>query len=190
MRELTDREKRTLIIASVAIAIYLGLFYGVRGWKELEATRLDYLRLVAEAERANRTVRAAENRLLVLENLKETLRIDPGALSRNTVVADASAAMQQAAQAANIDLGPVREGPGSPASGELATMQVEAVGQVAAVLAFVHRLEALGFPSIIESLQVTPESNRPGSVKLNVRIVILDFDHWKTREEDAGARTL
>ncbi len=190
MRPLTDREKRTIRIAAAAIVIYLGLFYGVRGWKSLESARLEYRELVTEARNVNQDLRDHENRILLLEKLKGTLRIDPSAYSRNTVVAETSAAIQKAAQAGNIALGPIREGPGNPASGERATMQLEATGPVDPVLTLIHQIEALGFPLIIDSVRITPEANQPGSVKVNLQIVILDFDRWISLEEERNASTL
>ena len=40
MATLTDREKRTVRIAAIAVAVYLLLFFGLRIWKSLEAARL------------------------------------------------------------------------------------------------------------------------------------------------------
>ena len=68
--------------------------------------------------------------------------------------------------------------PGRSSARELTSIQLEGSGQVPAVLAFVHRLESLGFPLVIETIQLNPES-KLGMVKINLTIVILDFDQWK-----------
>jgi hypothetical protein len=61
-------------------------------------------------------------------------------------------------------------------------MQLEGVGPVPAVMALLHRLELLGFPLILDSLQLTPEPTKPGNLKMNVTIVILDYEHWQKPE--------
>jgi len=48
------------------------------------------------------------------------------------------------------------------------------------VMSLLHRLETLGYPLILDSVQMTPEVTKPGMVKLNLTIVILDFDQWKS----------
>ena len=60
-------------------------------------------------------------------------------------------------------------------------MQLEGAGPVPAVTAFLHRLDTLGFPLIVDSVQLSPEP-RPGMLKLNLTIIILDFDQWKKEE--------
>ena len=108
MPSLTERDKRTLRLAAMAIAIYLVLFFGWRGWARLEAKRHEYQRLVKEALRLKQELRPYENKVLLLEKLKETFRFDPPKLSKASVVAEASAAFR-AAQAGGIELGPIRE---------------------------------------------------------------------------------
>jgi hypothetical protein len=57
-------------------------------------------------------------------------------------------------------------------------MQLEGSGPVPAVIAFLSRLESVGFPLVIDSVQLTPDM-RPGQMKLSLTLVILDFDQWK-----------
>jgi hypothetical protein len=181
---ISDREKRTIRIALIVVVAYLGLFYGFRGWNVIDAERRQYREQLAEAEQLNHELRTHENNLIRLERLKQTLGVNPARLSRDTVVAEANAAIQAAAREGGIELGPMREGPGSQASGELATMDLEGTGQVSAILTLLQRVETLGFPLIVESAQFTPDSSRPGSVKVNLRIAILDFERWANQEDD------
>ena len=58
----------------------------------------------------------------------EDFKMDPRKLSRPVVVAQASAAIQKAAQGLGVMIGPVRELSGRPANRELASLQLEAVG--------------------------------------------------------------
>ncbi len=182
MPSLTERDKRTLRMAAIAIAIYLVLFFGWRGWSRLEAKRHEYQRLVKEAQKVKQELQPYENKVLLLEKLKETFRFDPPKLSKATLVADASAAIQRAAQAGGIELGPIRESSARTAARELASMQIEGVGPVPATVSWLHRLETLGYPLILDSVQITPAAGKPGMVKMVLTVVILDFEQWKNEE--------
>jgi hypothetical protein len=107
----------------------------------------------------------------------ESLRLDPAKLSRTSVVAEASSAIQKAAMSGGVQVGPVRESPARPSSKELASVQLEGTGPVSAVMGLLNRLESVGFPLIIDSVQLTPDM-RPGQLKVNLTILILDFDQW------------
>lgn len=181
MPNINERDKRTIRIAGIGIAVYLVLFFGISGWKRLEAKRAEYCALVASAERIRREVQPYENRALLAQKLKETFKMDPQKLSRLTVVADASAAIQKAAQSGKVQLGPIRETPGRSSAKELASIQLEGVGPVPAIMGFLHGLGSLGYPLVVEAVQLTPE-NKPGSLKMNLTIVILDFEQWKKDE--------
>jgi hypothetical protein len=122
-----------------------------------------------------------------LEKLKENFHIDPAKLSKATLVAEASAAIQKAATSGGIQLGPVRESPARASAKELASMQLEGMGPPPAILGLLHRLTTLGYPFVIDTVQVNPETTRPGMLKVNLTIVILDFDQWKKEEEVRNA---
>src|SRR5438477_5445512 len=176
---LNDRENRTVRIAVVAVAIYLVLFFGLRVWRRLEATRSGYQQLVTDALRVRREIQAYEDRISLALKLKENFRMDPGKLSKISLVAEASAAIQQAARNGGVQIGPVRESPARTSATELTSVQLEGVGPVPAVMTLLHRLETVGFPLIVDSVQINPEPSRPGMLKLSLTIVILDFDQWK-----------
>ena len=181
MRTLTGHEKRTIRFAVVGISIYLVPFGGLRCWKYLENKRSDYQRLVQEATGLRQEVRPYEDKVLLVKKLMESLRIDPAKLSRASVVGAASDAIQKAAATGGLKLGPIRESPARASTKELASMQLEGSGPVPAVTTFLHRLENLGYPMIVDSVQLSPEP-RPGMLKLNLTIIILDFDQWKKEE--------
>jgi hypothetical protein len=182
MRTLTAHEKRTIRYAAVGIAIYLVLFGGLRCWKYLEKKRADYQHLVKEASGLKQEVQRYETKALVVKKLMESLRIDPAKLSRASVVGSASSAIQKAASTGGLKLGPIRESPARASTKELASMQLEGAGPVPAVTTFLHRLDTLGYPLIVDSVQLGPEPTRPGMLKLNVTIIILDFEQWKKEE--------
>jgi len=181
MPTLSARDQRTLRRAAIGIAIYLVLFFGWRGWRQLEARRAQHQDLTLTAQRLQREIAAQENRVLLFEKLKAGLRIDPASLSRPTLAGEASAAIQKTATSAGVKLGPIRESPARAAARELASMQIEGAGTIPAVMGLFHRLETLGFPLIIDSVQITPD-NRPGQIKVSLTIVILDYDQWRKEE--------
>jgi hypothetical protein len=179
LRALTDREKRTIRIAGIGMAIYLTLFGGVQVWSFLSKQRSDYLKLVGEARAFKQELQVYELKTQTLKKLMESFHLDPAKLNKVSVVAEASAAIQRAAMTGGVGLGPIRESPARPSSRELASVQLEAMGQVPMLMAFVHRLESLGYPLVLDAVQVTADSKQPGMVKLSLTIVILDFDQWK-----------
>ena len=183
MPALTQREKRTVRFAAVAIAIYLVLFFGMQGWKRLEASRAEYQKLVQDAQKLRQEVQPYENKALLAEKLKGNFHIDLSTLAKTSLVAQASAAIQQAAQAGGVQLGPIRESAARTSSKELVSMQLEGFGPVPAVTALLHRLEVLGYPLILDSVQVSSDPTKPNMVKLSLTIVILDFDQWKNEEK-------
>ncbi len=182
MQKLSERDQRIVRRAAAAIAIYLVLFYGVRGWQRLETRRSEYQQLLHQAENLKLEVLRYETRALQVKKLMEEMRLDPAKLSKSTVVAQASAAIQKAAMTGRVMLGPIRESPGRPSARELASMQLEANGPPPALMAFLHRLGTLGYPLIIDSIQISAEPTRPGMVKLSLTVVVLDFEQWKKEE--------
>jgi len=181
MPGLTQRDKRTLRLASIGIAIYLALFFGWRGWKQLEAKRAEYQQLLAEAQRLKRELQPYENKVLLAQKLKDAFHLDPQKLSKASIVAEASAAIQKAATSGGIQVGPIRESSARASAKELTSMQLEGTGPVPAVMGLLHRLESLGYPLIVESVQINPDT-KPGMLKLHLTIVILNFDQWKNEE--------
>jgi hypothetical protein len=133
------------------------------------------------AQRLKRDLQPYENRILLAQKLKENFRMEPEKLSRASVVAEASAAIQKAAGSIKVQLGQVRESAARPSAKELVSMQLEGSGPVPAVMTFLHRLETLGYPVVIDSLQISGDA-RPGMIKLSLTIVILDFEQWKKEE--------
>jgi hypothetical protein len=182
MRALTAQEKRTIRIAGAVLGVSLALLCGQKAWKLLHAKRTVYLSLVKEAQNLRDEIRPYESKVAVISKLMESSHMDPAKLSRATLVADASAAIQKAAASGGVQLGPIRESPAHATGKELASMQLEGIGQVTAIVSFVsflHRLETVGFPLIVETLQMNPEASKPGMVKLSLTISILDFEQWK-----------
>lgn len=198
---MTDRDKKTIRIATIGIAIYLVAFFGFKMWRKGATGRDDYQQLVKRAQQLQEQVRAQENKVLLFEKLTNLYQLDPRKIKKETLVADASAAIQSAAQQGGIQLGPLREAPARSSGRELTTIQVEGTGQSSAALAYLHRLRTLGYPLIIDSVQIGPPQaqggrggpgggppgmmpgmmppGRPGMVKINLSITILNYDQFK-----------
>ncbi len=183
MRPLTDREKMLVRFAAAGIVIYLALFYGVR-W--LGQKRADYRQLMGEAQTLRQQVKPYRDRVLVVQKMMDDFQFDPAKLKRETVVSDASAAIQKAAKSGGLQLGPVRESP-THAGKSLAAIQMETSGPVPAALTFLASLSRIGFPVVVDSLQFTADNSRPGQVKINLTILVLDFEQQKSEPSKSAA---
>jgi hypothetical protein len=182
MRALTPHEQRTIRIGGVVVAALLLLLGGLQVCKYLAHRRTEYRQLLQQADDLKQQIHIYEERTVLLKKLMEDFQLDPGKLSRATLMADASAAIQRAATSSGLQPGPVRESPSRPSNKELASLQMEASGPVPSAMSLLGRLQTVGFPLLIDSVQITPEPTRPGQIKLHLTILILDFDQWKTEE--------
>jgi hypothetical protein len=180
---LTTKEKRTIRIAAVCICVYLALFYGPRAWRYVTARREACNKLMQQARDLRDIIQPYKEKIATATNLMDRFRMDPAKLKRSSVVAEASAAIQQAAMAEKVAVGPIRETPGRPSAKEAGTIQFEGNGPIAAVLALLHNLDHIGFPIIIDSVQFTSDPRMPNGLKISLTIVVLDFDAWKPKEE-------
>lgn len=173
LRALSQREKRTLRIGASALCLYLLGFYGLEGWRVLEARRAEYDRLSAEAGTLELEMLREMVKAQRLEKLRRTFRLDPATLSENTVVGEASAAIQKAAQSLGLQLGPSKEAPGRISGKDLAVLQIEGSGPTPAAARFVHSLGMLGYPLVVDSLLWKTTGMQPGQVRLSLGVVVL-----------------
>lgn len=185
MRPLTPQEKRTIRLGAIVLAIGVVFSVGLRAWRFLEGKRAEHQKLVVEAQRLKRELRPYENQVLLTEKLKEQFRLDPKKLSRASLVAEVSSAIQKAAGNVQVQFGHVRESAGRSTGKELASMQLEGLGPVPAVMSLLHRLDTIGYPVVVDSLQISGDATKPGMVKVSLTIVILDFDQWKAEPPNA-----
>jgi len=179
MHPLTDRDKRTVRLAGIGIAIYLALFGGLQVWKYFEKKRTEYQQLLLEAKNLRRQILPYQDKVLVVKKLMDDFHLDPAKLKKETVVSDASAAIQKAAKTAGFGLGPIRESPGHDSGKVLATVQLEGSGPVPAALTFLASLNSIGFPLVVDSVQLISNNTNPGRVKMTLTILILDFNQQK-----------
>lgn len=184
MTTLSPRDQRTLRLAAVGIGIYLCIFFGAKGIARLENQRSEYFRLLDRAQNLKREFAPYETKTLILEKLKKQFRLNPSAIKESTLIADASAAIQQAANSNGIQLGPLRESPPRLGSRELSSIQLEGVGKVPAIIALLHQLVTLGYPVMLDTVQLAPApAGGPGMLKLNLTLLILD---WKQIVKEEG----
>lgn len=176
---MTDRDKKTLRIGAIIAVAYLVCFFGYKALKSGGASGQSYEDLARRAAKLEQEIRAQETQVLLFEKLAEQSRLDPRKLKSETLVADTSAAILKAAQQGGIQLGPVRETPGRDKARELSTIQIEGTGAPAATLTLLHNLRSLGYPILIDSVQFSPAQNKPGQVKINLTLIILNFEQWK-----------
>jgi hypothetical protein len=186
-RKMTSREQRVVRYASVGIAIYLALFGGFKLWKFFHARRAEYRGLVAQAEDLRRQMLPYREKAVLVKKMMDDFHLDPATLKRETVVSDASAAIQKAAKLGGLQLGSIRETPAHGAGLALASVQLESSGQVPATLNFLAGLNTIGFPVLVDSVQFTADPMRPGQVKLNLTLLILDFSQQKDSQEAGHA---
>jgi hypothetical protein len=82
-----------------------------------------------------------------------------------------------------VGVGPIRETAARPSAKEAGSIQFEGNGQIASVMSFLYELDRIGFPVIIDTLQLTADPRMPNGIKVSMTIVVLDFDAWKPKEE-------
>jgi len=187
MRPLNDRERRTLRLGGAGIAIYLVVFFGLKAWTFASRQRAEYRRLQTEAASWNDKLTVYEEKARMARELMERFRFDPAQLARTSLVAQASAAIQQAAMQGGVQLGPVRETPSRGTGRELTGIQLEGMGPPPSILRFLESMGTLGFPLVTESVQITPPPMGAGPVKFSLTLSIPDYDQWKAAERKPDA---
>ncbi|MEO6035844.1 MAG: hypothetical protein ABIQ35_11360 [Verrucomicrobiota bacterium] len=61
-------------------------------------------------------------------------------------------------------------------------MQLEGSGSVPAIMGFLHSVTTLGYPIVLDAVQISSDPTKPGAIKVSLTIVILDFEQWKKVE--------
>jgi hypothetical protein len=186
-RDLTPKEKRTILIAAIGVGIYLLLFYGPGARSFFTKRREAYDKLVQQARDLRDVIKPYEEKASTAESLMERLRMDPAKLNRSSVMAEASAAIQDAAAAEGVGVGPIRETAGRSSTGEAGTIQFEGTGPIVSVMHLLRALERAGVPIIVDSIRFGAAQGMPNGIKVSLNIVVLDFDHWKAKEEASHA---
>jgi hypothetical protein len=182
MRSLSASEKKTMRIGIAVLGAYMLFFCGQQIWKLVGHQHSEYKALLAEADKLRAELKPYKGKVEDVRTLMEKFKMDPNHLSATSVVAEASAAILKTATGSGIQLGPIRETAARQSAKEISSIQLDCTGQVAALLGFLHRFESIGYPIIIDSVQLTSDPSKPGNLKMHMGLVILDFDQWKAEE--------
>ncbi len=183
MMKLTDRDRRTLRIASVLTIAYLVVFYGSAGWQGLRSMEDRYEQKKIEVEQLTVRLLKEKKKQKEVRELRTTLGIDLTQLDDETLVGEARVAIQAIAKTHGIGLGPSKESPARSGATELAVIHLEGQGTVLGVSKFVHGLPILGFPIAIERLALRPDPKKPGQMSFTLSVVILSINAWKSGEK-------
>src|SRR5215469_4922874 len=143
MRKLNQREQRTIRYGGIGIGIYLLLFIAFHIWKTLEQKRSDYKDLVQQARSLKSEIENYQTRALVAQKLMDEYHVNPARLSEESVVAQASAAIQTEASADGVAVGTIRESLSQSSNLELASIHIEGSGKVPGMLKLLDRLQRL-----------------------------------------------
>jgi hypothetical protein len=146
-----------------------------------------YDQAVQEAHELRDVIKPYPARIETVSNMMARFQMDPASLKRATVVADANAAIQKTASSCGVNFGPIRETPGRSSAKEAGSIQFDGTGQIPGVMAFLHQLDSVGFPVVVDSITLNPQQGRPGGLHFNLTVVVFDFDAWKTKEEEPHA---
>ena len=181
-RQLTLQEKRTIRIAAVCVCAYLALFHGLAVRNYFMARREAYNRLVQQARDLRDVIQPYEEKISTVTNLMVGFPHGSGkAQTFLGVWREASAAIQQAAASGGVAIGPIRETQGRASAREAGSIQFEGSGPIPAVMDLLDHLNHIGFPVIVETVQLGSDPRMPNSIKVNLTIVVLDFDAWKAK---------
>lgn len=183
MKKLTDRDRRTIRIASVLTIAYLVVFYGSKGWDVLRSMEDSYEQRSIEAEQLTVRLLKEKKKQKELRDLRKAVGIDLNKLDDETLVGEARVAIQAIAKTHGIGLGPSKESPARSGGADLAVIQLEGNGSTLGISKFVHGLPLLGFPLAIERLALKPNPKKPGQMSFTMSVIILSSKAWKSGEK-------
>ncbi len=187
MQPLSTSEKRTIRVGVIVVGACLVFFGGQQIWKFFARQNAEYKRLLAEADTLRAELKPYKGKVEDVKTLMERFHLDPNRLSRTSVVAEASAAILKTATSSGVQIGPTRETAARQSNKEIASMQLDCTGPISNLLGFLHRFESIGYPIIIDSVQLSSEPSKPGNLKMHIGLIILDFEQWKAEERTPNA---
>lgn len=185
-RSLTASERRTLKWGAMVLGAYLALFFGLRGATYFTTRRAEYQRLSREANDLKLKLEVYQARADRVRRYMETFKMDPARLTNSVIVAQAGAEIQKLGAGGGLVISSLRETVNRGSEPEVGAIQLEGNGPAPAILAFLHLLRGCGFPLVIDSAQIGAEPTRPGSLKLSLSILILDFERWTAKGVPRG----
>jgi len=186
-RTLSTSEKRTIRLGAAFVAACLLFVCVQQVWKFFARQRTEYKALLTQADNLRAEIKPYKGKVEDVQAFMEKFHMDPNQLSRTSVVAEASAAILKTANASGVQLGQMRESAARQSNKELASIQLDCTGQVPNLLGFLHRFEIIGYPIVIDAVQLSPDASKPGNLKMHIGLIILDFEQWKADERIPNA---
>ena len=101
---------------------------------------------------------------------------------------ETQAALQKAAMAAGVAPGTIRELSARGTGKEIASIQFDGAGNVQGLMSLLYHLPTLGYPLLLDEMQITSDGRMPGAVKFHLTIAVIDFEQWsQSHETQPGA---
>ena len=183
MIQISEREKRTIRLGVIGLSVYLALFYGGKAWNYMQSQNQDYQLLVQKAEKLKVELLRYETDVLRLEKLRKSFPLNPTGIDQETLVSETSAAIQQSAQSNGVKLVMMHESPGRTSAALLSSMRLEGQGQMLGVIKFLEGMTRLGFPLVLDSVQLTADPKKPGMLTINLEVMVMDYHQFETEDE-------
>jgi len=165
------------------VVIYLLLLSGWKAYRYLEEKREAYQVAKLEAEETKLRVYRQEVKARRFRHLKKSWNLNFDKLKPETLVGEAREAILKAAQVAKVHIGSSRESHRASSARELATIQLAGEGSTMSVVNFLQSLRGLGYPIVLDHLQINIIDQKPGHVTLTLNILVMNFNAWKMEEE-------
>lgn len=183
---MTDHDKKVIRFACIGLIAYLAIFYGRGAFSGLEAKRAAYMNARNEAKEFHKKLKPYETQLLLLEKLRKDRQINLEELNSDTLVADASTAIQIAANQCGVALGPLQETPSRGDASTLTMFRLSGEGPIDGVVNLIYTLRRIGFPLIIDSLNLDGGEFGGDTQKFDLELRIIDYNNWQP--QTGGAR--
>ncbi|MFN0057973.1 MAG: hypothetical protein ACKVX7_05885 [Planctomycetota bacterium] len=187
MPQLSARERRTVRLGAIVLGAALALFLGDWVIGRLESVRAEYLAKqdTAGGDLVTR-VDAQSQQLKRLGVLRAQRALDLVRLAQSDgLVSEVRDAIRRTAGAQNVALSSSKESERSASGRELSGILLEAEGKIAEICAFVHGVEQLPYPLVMDRFVLNSAGKEPGQVKLTMSISIWNYAAWK--KQDKGA---
>jgi len=182
LNKLSDREKRTIRIAAIAVGAYLILFLGHKTYSALEGERTAYQTLRQESDAVHIRLAKETRKRARLKALWNHWRLDVDRLALDTVVGDARVAIEKAAKACGVGLGFARESPGRARAHVLAVFQLSGSGQTESVAKFFDQITRTGYPVLLDTIHLKTTTKQPEKVTFSFSVSLVDYLNWTASE--------
>ncbi len=183
MAKLNAREQRIVKWALVLVPLYLLLFYGLAGVRALEEQRKEFGNIQLEAEEVELRITKEAKKYKRLKRMREEWSLHLKELNTATLVTSAREAVQSAASKCGVGLGNSQEMGRGNNNDLLRVIQMQGSGKTEAVLRFLYLCPRLGYPLLLDNLQIKGVPGKPGRLTLTFSLAIVNTDRWKEKSD-------